>query len=171
MAQFYIQEQANLFAGTADPSNSRHLTLEEIRLPTMQEKYQDHSPGGGSIDMEIPVGFEKLMMPFKLRGHDPDMFGFLGTDDTFTSLGLIRDRRTGRAIQSKAIMRGRIGQITPDAFKKGELQGHEYMVNAVMRYELFFDGERKILWDAFTNELEFDGVDRNAEVNRIIGLT
>lgn len=64
----------------------------------------------------------------------------------------------------------RLGKIEGDAFKRGEAQSHDYALNQVMHYELWFDNREKLWWDFFTNEYWLDGIDHNAEANRIIRI-
>jgi hypothetical protein len=45
---------------------------------------------------------------------------------------------------------------------------HDYAMNEVMHYELWFDGKEKIMWDFFTNAWRVDGVDQNRDENRIL---
>lgn len=172
---FYMMEAVNLFCGDHDPTKSKHLTIAELKLPDLQEMYADHHAGGALVGTEFAVGVEKLEPTFKLNGFDPDLmteFG-LGTRfrNTFTAYGVIRDQRTGRAIESKAILEARLGRVAPDAYQRGELQGHEYAMNSVVHYELWFDGQEKIAWDFFTSTWRIDGQDQNAVENRILRIS
>jgi P2 family phage contractile tail tube protein len=169
---FYLMEAANLFVGDHDPTKSKHLTLAELKLPDLAGIYADHHAGGALVAVEFEVGVNKLEPTFKLNGFDPDLLSDFGLGQTvrrtFTAYGVVRDQRSGRAIESKAILEARLGKVAPDAFQRGELQGHEYAMNSVVHYELWFDGSRRLLWDFFTNQWEVGGVDQNADVNRIL---
>lgn len=170
----YVMEASNLFCGDHDPENSKHLTLDEITLPSLQAMYQDHHPGGSFVAMEFEVGIQKLTSSFKLKGWDPDLlkqFG-LGTPlkRVYTAYGVVRDKRTGRAIEAKAIMEARLGQATPDGFTRGNLMGYAYSLNEITHYELFFDREEIFFWDAFTNVMRTGGQDQNAEVNNLLRI-
>lgn len=171
-ATIYVMEAVNLFCGDHDPTQSKHLTLAELKLPDLSEIFADHHPGGGLVATEIAVGVNKLEPTFKLNGFDPDLLAEFGLGarirNTFTGYGVIRDQRTGRAIESKAIIEARLGKAAPDAFQRGELQGHEYAMNSVVHYELWFDGAPLIEWDFFTNLWRVKGTDQNADVNRIL---
>lgn len=174
-AAFYIMEAVNLFAGDHDPANSRHLTLDELKLPDMQEMFQDHTPGGAPVQVEIGTGvIQKLEPTFKLKGFDPELqvqFGLGSKKLTrFTAYGVMRNAKTGEGIQSIATINGRLGRIAADAQKRGELNGHEYAINQVMSYELEFAGRELFAWDFFTNTLRINGVDQNAETNRMLGI-
>lgn len=175
MSTFYVTEAMNLFCGMHDPTKSKHLTLAEMKLPDLAAIYADHHAGGALVGIEVNVGVSKLEPTFKLNGFDPDLITqFMASStarkETFTAYGAIRDQRSGRAIECKTIIEGQLGRIAPDAFQRGELQGHEYAINSVTHYELHFDGKEKIGWDFFTSLWRIDGVDQNADVNSILRI-
>lgn len=174
MSTFYVMEAVNLFCGNDDPSKSKHLTISELKLPEMTEKFEDHNPGGGRVGIEVSVGIEKLVASFKLNGFDPDLLAQFGlgkrTSNNYTAYGSIVEKRSGKTYQAKAVMEGRLGKVAPDAFQRGELQGHEYGIHGITRFELFFDGEEKVAFDFYANTWRIDGVDQNAEMNRNLGL-
>ena len=62
----------------------------------------------------------------------------------------------------------RLGKIEPDAFQRGELQGHEYAINEVVHYELWFNEKEKLFWDFFSTEWRLDGVSQNDDERRIL---
>ena len=55
-----------------------------------------------------------------------------------------------------------------DAFQRGELQGHEYAINEVMHYELWFNEKEKLFWDFFSSEWRLDGISQNDDERRIL---
>lgn len=171
----YVMEAANLFAGDHDPTASKHLTLSELALPALQEIFQDHHPGGSKVQVEIAVGIQKFTPTFKMTGWDPDLLVQFGLNsrstNVFTAYGVIRNKRTGDAIEAKAIMEGRLGKVEAEAFKRGELQGHDYAINGLMRYELWFGGREKVFWDFFSTEWRLDGVDQNADERNILRIS
>jgi hypothetical protein len=83
---------------------------------------------------------------------------------------VIRDKRTGTALEAKAIIEGRLGKIESDAFQRGELQGHEYAINEVMHYELWFNETEKLFWDFFSTEWRLDGISQNDDERRILRI-
>lgn len=174
MSNFYVMEAVNLFCGDHDPSNSKHLLLAELKLPDLSEIYADHHAGGARVAIEVEVGVNKLEPTFKLNGFDPTLLAEFGLGsryrNIFTAYGVIRDQKTGRAIESKAIIEGRLGKVAPDAHSRGNLQGHEYAINGVIHYEVWFDGRPLLKHDWFTNQWEVNGVDENADVNRILRI-
>jgi uncharacterized protein len=136
--------------------------------------YQDHHAGGSRVQIEVAVGISKLEPTFKLNGWDPDLLTQFGLGSSrqkvFTAYGVIRDKRTGVANEAKAIIEGRLGKIEPDAFQRGELQGHEYAINEVMHYELWFNEKEKLFWDFFSTEWRLDGVSQNDDERRILRI-
>lgn len=171
---FYMMEAVNLFCGDHDPSSSKHLTLTEFQLPALNEKYQDHHPGGSPVGIEVNVGIEKLLPTFKLAGFDPDLLDLFGLGRTgnkmFTGYGVIRDKRSGEAIEAKAIIEGRLGKVEPEAFQRGEMHSHDYAINGVMHYELWFAGREKFYWDFFTATWRVNGVEENRDERRILRI-
>lgn len=172
MSTLYVWEAANLFAGDDDPSKSKHLSIQNLKLPSLEEMYQDHHPGGSRVQVEIEVGIKKLEPTFKLVGFDPDLLVQFGLGSkakrVFTAYRVLRDKRTGTALEGKAVFEGRLGKITEDEFKRGDLAGADYAINEVTHYELWFDKKEKLYWDFFTNTFRVEGVETNADENTIL---
>ncbi len=170
----YIFEAANLFCGDVDPTKSKHLSIQELKLPALQEQYQDHMAGGAPVQIEIATGINKLEPTFKLVGHDPDLLREFGLGsrirNMFTAYSVIVDRRTGRRIERKAIMEGRLGKVEEDAQKKGDLMATDYAINEVWHYEIWFDGREVYYWDFLTNTLRVNNVSENREINQILRI-
>ncbi|WP_245407596.1 phage major tail tube protein [Rhodopseudomonas faecalis] len=171
----YLMEAVNLFCGDEDPTKSKHLTIAELKLPMLEEKFVDHLPGGGRAGVELGMNvLSKLTPTFKLAGWDPDLLSQFGLGSrvrkVYTAYGVIRDKRAGVALESKAIIEARLGKIDPEAFKRGELQGHDYALNEVLHYELWFQDKRKFMFDFFTNVWEVDGVSQFAAENAILRI-
>lgn len=170
----YVTEAVNIFCGDHDPEQSKHLTISELGLPTLEETAVDHSPGGGKVAVEFTVGVNKLEPSFKLAGFDPALLTSFGLGskkkNVFSAYGVMIDKLTGRNIELKAIIEGRLGKVEPSAFQRGELHEHDYAIKEVMHYELWFDEEPKVKWDFFENTWEIDGNNENAELNRILRI-
>jgi len=175
MSNIYIMEAANLFVGDHDPKNSKFLTLEELKLPDLQETLVDHTPGGGKVGVEFAVGVQKLEPTFKLKGWDAPLLRDFGLGTTkrkvFTAYGVVRDKKTGDALEAKAIIEGRLSKVAPEAFKRGETMGHDYSINEVLHYEVFFDDKEEFYWDFFTNTLRQGGVDPDPDFNNILRIS
>jgi hypothetical protein len=186
----YALESANLICGdtsTKDsnkgaPGISTHLVLQELKLPTLEENYVDHTPGGTSVGIEIPSHTNKLEATFNLAGWSSDVMAYLSRETTqhqrFTAYGLIRDRRSSLAHQCIAVMWGRLGRVNPTAFSKGNLMHHEYSIKSIVHYELRMQeqaGDNANLseiyfWDFFTSEKRIGGIDVNREMVRLLAI-
>lgn len=174
MSTLYIMESANLFAGDNRPDQSNHLALQEIKLPGIEENFVDHVAGGAPVGIRINTHINPLEATFNLAGWSPNVKTLIGTWEQalqhFTAYGVIRDRLTGRAMRGQAIMWGRLSRANPTAFRKGDLQAHEYAINGLTHYELKMGDDAIYLWDFFTNTLVVGGVDRNADTNTLLSI-
>lgn len=174
MAEFYIMEAVNLFCGSDDLGSSKHLTITSLKLPTMEEKTADHHPGGSLFAVNVSgLGFNALGATFHLAGFDPSMLKLFGLGNQlrrrYTAYGVVRDKLSGKAIQAKSMMDGRLQRIEQDAFSRGNLTGHDYAISEIMHYELYFDGAERHYFDFATVEWRVDGVSQNDE-RRLLGL-
>lgn len=170
-ATLYILEAANLFC-SADPTGSKHLAIEQLKLPDLQEMYAEHHPGGSPVAIEIAVGIQKLEPTFKLKGFDPALLQQFGLNspakNVFTAYGVIRDKRTGSAIETVAVFEARLGRVAMDAFSRGQAASTDYTLSEVTHYALTFGGAEQFYWDFFTNVLRIGGTDQNATLNSIL---
>lgn len=171
----YVQEAATLFVGDHDPINSKHLTLKNHKLPTLEEGYEDHTPGGGFVGIEVGTGkINKLESSFDLNGEDPRLlsqFGFgVRRPLQFFSYGVIRDLRTGEAIEGRATLVGYLGSIEPDEYSPGAAKGGSYGIKGITSYEMSFDGEEKFFFDFWTNTVRIDGANVRQAENSILRL-
>ena len=170
----YHLDEANLFTGDHDPSNSQHLTMRELKLPTLQEIYQDHHAGGAMVAVEIPVGVQKLEPTFKLIGIDPKLLTQFGLSSPYrrlyTAYGVLVQNRTGREVELRAVMEGRLGKVEADTFQRGELMTNDYAINSIMHYEVHIDGKEVLFWDFETSVWRIDGIDQRATRNSILRI-
>ena len=72
MAHIYVLEAANLFCGADDINSSKHLTLRDLKLPTMEEKTQEHHPGARTCVFAVAAAHHRMMAgapcPGKIEG-------------------------------------------------------------------------------------------------------
>mgnify|MGYP000160787217 CR=1 FL=1 len=175
MAKFYVMEAVNLFCGNHDPSTSKHLTIQTLRLPVLEEKTAEHGPGGSVAAVTLGMGqIAPLDITFKLNGYDPDMLSLFGVGgrkiQPYTAYGVVRNKLNSKAIESKTIVHGKLGRIEPDEIQRGELSGHDHTIIEVMHYELYFDDKEKFFFN-FANQIwRVDGVSQNADERRILRI-
>lgn len=170
----FILEAANIFCGDQDPSLSQHLTITDHKLPKMELATVDHSAGGAPMTIEIDTILQKLESTFTLAGWSPEVATLIASweqqHNTFTSYGVIRDRRSGIAIEAKAIIGGKLGLADPANFTRGAAQSWAYAIRAITSYQLYVDQAEVYWWDFFLNTLRVGGVDRTEERNRILRI-
>jgi hypothetical protein len=174
MSNLYIMEAANLFAGDHNPQSSNHLTLQNLKLPGLEEQFTDHAAGGAPVAIEIDTHIGRLEATFNLLGWQPRVMTLIGQSarnrQTFTAYGLIRNRRTGEPMEGMAVMQGRLGRVNPTDFNRGTNQVHEYAIRSIVHYELKMGGEQIYFWDFFTNVRRVGGEDLNFDLNRILRI-
>jgi P2 family phage contractile tail tube protein len=168
-------ESANLFCGDDDPTSSNHLVLQEIKLPGLEENYADHAPTGAPIAIEIDTHMIRLEATFNLAGWQTQVMTLIGESNKqrqkFTIYGLIRDRRTGEALESIALLEGRLGRVNPTNFRKGDLQSHEFSIRGITHYELTIEDEEIYAWDFFTSTRRIGGVDIDEDMRQILRIS
>jgi phage tail tube protein FII len=184
MSQYvYTMESVNLICGDigdeAQPGVSTHLTLREMKLPNLEENYVDHVGGGAVAAIEIYSHMNKLESTFKLAGWQPAVMGQLARSvralQRYTFYGLIREQRTGQALKATGLIWGRMGNVSPSAFRRGDLMEHDYSIKSITHYELYMEissgvSSRLFYWDFFENRLEVGNVNVRAEENAILGI-
>lgn len=184
-------EAVNLICGDTGggthPGFPTHLQLQELKLPGLQEAFVDHNPGGARIGIEIPTHINKPEATFSLAGWNPDIMAMIGrsrrADQRYTAYGLIRDRRSGAALQARAYIEGRMGRANPGNFRRGDQHNHEFSINSIVHYELFMQETpvgsaagvaaalREIYyWDFFESTFRVDGVDTMEEERQILAI-
>lgn len=163
-----LQEAVNLMVGDGDVDNSKHLNLASISLPNLEEVTAQHHAGGSIGEIEVGgLGIKALQPTFKINGWDPQVMRQFGLGSRvlmpFTVYGLLRDKLTGDKIEVKAVIRGRMTKLSGDAFKRGDLMGHDHSIQEVMHYELYYNGEELYYFDFKTSLWRVGGVIANAD--------
>lgn len=173
--QLLLLEQANIFLGDADPTASNHVKLQSVGLPTLERVTFAHLGGGAVGEVNFSMGaFRALDTSFKFAGFSKDSYRLLGIGNNepqnFTTYGVLRNKKTGREAQAKAILSGMIGRLAPDAFDRSNAFGHDHGITEVMHYELFVDGEEWFYWDYFTSRVRQFGNDVTQKARTILGI-
>jgi phage tail tube protein FII len=177
MATIFEMDMANLFAGDDDPANSQHLTIQEVKIPALQEKTSDHTPGGGVMGIQIGMRIlEPLELTFKLKGINPTVMNRFGVSSPvrrkYTVLGNVRDLQTGRDIPLKVVAEARMIKVELDAFSRDNGMSTDYQLAEVMHYELWLDGVEKYYFSFFEGPsgARVDGVAMFGDAARNLGL-
>lgn len=178
-----VLEAVNLICGdegdNVSPGESTHLELQELKLPGLEEGFVDHNAGGSMLGIEVPMNINRLEATFNLAGWKPEVMSMIARSSIgysrFTAYGVLRDRKTGNANDMRADLWGRLGRVNPTAYRKGDLQAHEYAIRAITHYELAYQtgpGTEKELYyfDFFSSERRVGGIDLNKEINQILRI-
>jgi phage tail tube protein FII len=153
--QILTMEYANLFAGAAPDNDtaSNHLTISEVKLPSMDVQYVDHRPGGAPVAIEIDTIMARLESTFVLVGITPQVMELLyswePSQDLFFVYGSMRHQIDGLSIQAAAVIRGQLGRVDPQNFRKGDLMHTNYAIRGVTHYELKIGEDLVYFWDFF----------------------
>jgi phage tail tube protein FII len=169
-----ILEAANLFCGDHDPSSSNHLALMNLKLPELGENYNDVTAAGAPVGIEIDSHIARMEATFNLVGWNPAVQNLIGESrrerQIFTAYGAIRDRKTGKLVEAKGVMQGRLGRSNPTEFSRGQVQNHEHSIRGIVHYEVFLNKVELLYWDFFTSERRVGGVNQNADLNAILRI-
>jgi P2 family phage contractile tail tube protein len=169
----FLQEGATLVAGDTGPDNVKIHNLDSVQLPDLEEMNEAHHAGGTIGEVEWGnLGMKAISPTFKLKGWDPQVMSLLGQRNrqTFTVRGSIKDKQKQTLIGVRAIFFARLGKISPEAFERGKLMGHDHTLHEVTHYQLFFNEAEKYYWDHWEVAFRIDGVDMLADERRILGL-
>ncbi len=173
MSTMMLMESANLFAG--DEAEGKHLTLNTVMLPKVVEATQDHVSAAIGVAVDFATHIEKLEAGFKLTGVDPGVHAYFGTNrkvrSRWTFVGVIRDKRTGAALESRARLEARLSGIEQEDFEKGNLIGCDYTLKEIMFYDLHQLGQERIWFDFFSGRApRFNGETSDAEEASILRI-
>lgn len=171
----FINEAINLFVGDNGPDNSKHLVLESIKLPTLEETTQNYTPGGGIGEIKVSgFGLKPLESTFKIKGFDPQImkeFG-IGTRGRmpFTVYGAIRDKKGNKAVELRVVMEGRIVKLDGNDLQRAELADHDHAIDEIWHYECYWDKKELYYYDFLTSDWRVDGVSQNSDIRNILRI-
>ena len=157
-----ILDYANLYCGSApdDDKVSNHLTLSELKLPTMEIQYVDHRPGGAPVAVEIDVVMTRMELEFEVVGITPQIMALLRNLELakhdFFAYGNLRDYMSGGTLGLYAYFHGQLAKVQPSAFRRGTVFNTRYQVRGLMRYTLFLGNNEVPIydWDFFLNKFQ-----------------
>lgn len=168
-----LLEQANIFLGDANPEDSNHIKLSSVALPVLERITASHLGGGAVAEVNWSMNALRALEPsFKLAGFSKSSFQQLavGSTERYTIYGALRNKETGKVLQAKAVVRGIIGRLAPDAFDRASAFGHDHGVTEVTHYELHVDGEEWFYLDYFTSVVRQFGNDQTQAVRVALGI-
>ncbi len=146
--------------------------VDEIELPKLSLKTEEHRAGGMDLPIEVELGMEKLESNLTISDYDPEvfkLFGLLDRQDTpVTVRGAIQ--RQGEATQAVVIsLRGGWKEIDSGTWKPGDKSTLKVAV-AVNYFKLAIAGQEIVEIDAINLVRKVGGVDQMADIRSAIGM-
>ncbi len=146
--------------------------VDEIELPKLTLKTEEHRAGGMDLPVEIDLGMEKLESTMTISDFDPEvfrLFGLLDRQDTpITVRGAIQ--RQGEPAQPVVIaMRGGWKEIDSGTWKPGDKS--TLKVSAALNYfRLSINAQEVVEIDAKNMLRRIGGTDQLASIKNAIGI-
>lgn len=146
--------------------------VDELELPTLTVKTEEHRAGGMDSPIAIDMGTEALEASFTMADYDADLLKLWGLSDgnavQVTARGALQ--RDGEdAVPVVVNLRGAITQTEPGGWTAGEKATPGFTL-AARYYRLTIDGEDVIEIDVENMVRTVGGVDQLAGIRAAIGL-
>jgi uncharacterized protein len=146
--------------------------VDEIELPKLTLKTEEHRAGGMDVPIEIDLGMEKLECTLTIADFDPDvfkLFGLLDRQDTpVTVRGAIQ--RQGEDAQSAVVyLRGGWKEIDTGTWKAGDKSTIKVSV-AVSYYRLSIAGADVVEVDSRNLVRKIGNVDQMSAIRNALGM-
>ena len=166
----------NLYVGDDEPGvSSKHLILDELQLPELEEVTTEHTAGGAIGKREIGLGvLNALTASFKLKGYDPQTMVYFGLGSgvwkPYTGYAALVDDQTGRELEVVARVHGKMTSAKQDAMKQGEPGTGDYEIKDIRYYALSIDTLPIYEYDYITSKWSVNGQNLRATTNSILRI-
>ncbi|MFN3752386.1 MAG: phage major tail tube protein, partial [Thiobacillus sp.] len=97
--------------------------VDEIQLPKLALKTEEHRAGGMDVPVEIDLGLEKLEAEMTISDYDAEVFKLFGLLDQTSTPMTLRGAIQAQGQEAKPVvvsLRGGIKGIEPSAWKMGD---------------------------------------------------
>lgn len=170
----WVRKAGNLYV----EASNQWLGLKDYQLPTPRVKKETHSPGGGIMDLDIPLGtIEPLVFAFNTINAEPEVLGFFGMHlshrKLYTVYELLQDEDTGARSERIITMRGVMSETAPEQMAGRGIKGYGYQIGSIEEYEDVIEGYGVIARFTFkTNTWRGYGIAAGSdEDNRILRIS
>lgn len=145
--------------------------VDEITLPKLTVKTEEHRAGGMDVPVEIDMGMEKLEAELTFAEYDSELFRLFGLVDGNSVSVTLRGamQADGEAEPIVVNLRGSFREVDAGAWKAGDKATLKCMV-AVRYYRLTINGESVIEIDAENMVRIIGGEDQMASIRQAIGI-
>ncbi|MBK5960941.1 hypothetical protein CCR97_22440 [Rhodoplanes elegans] len=153
------------------------LALRRYKLPFPKVKTENHLPGGGVMELDVPIGaIDPLTLSFDLVGANPAILGQFGMRlaqrKLYTIYELITDEKSGVKRERIVTMRGLFAEGDAEEMSGRGLKGYGYQIKAITDYEDVIEGYGIVARFSFwTNTWQGYDIDVGSEENRILRIS
>ena len=146
--------------------------VDEIQLPKLTLKTEEHRAGGMDLPVELDLGMEKLEAQLTISDFDPELFKIFGLLDVSEAQLTLRGaiQAQGQTAQPVVVhLRGGWKELDPGTWKPGDKSTLTVMV-AARYYKLVINEEELVEIDAVNLVRKVGGVDQMEAIRTAIGL-
>jgi P2 family phage contractile tail tube protein len=146
--------------------------IDEIQLPKLTLKTEEHRAGGMDVPVEIDLGMDKLEAELTISDYDPEVYKLFGLLDLKPVQITIRGAIQAQGEDAKPVvvnLRGGWREIDAGTWKPGDKSTLKVSV-AASYYKLTIDGQEVVEVDAINLVRKVGGVDQMNAIRAAIGL-
>ncbi|MFN4148516.1 MAG: phage major tail tube protein [Rhodocyclaceae bacterium] len=146
--------------------------IDEIQLPKLTLKTEEHRAGGMDVPVEIDLGMDKLEAELTISDYDPEVYKLFGLLDLKPVQITIRGAIQAQGEDAKPVvvnLRGGWREIDAGTWKPGDKSTLKVSV-AASYYKLTIDGQEVVEVDAINLVRKVGGVDQMGAIRAAIGL-
>lgn len=148
--------------------------VDEISLPKMSVKMEEHRAGGFDTPIQMDMGMEKMEAEFTLSEMNPDVLDLVAVfnagETSVVARGALHDDSSPGAVWPVvATMRGTIKETDGGAWKAGDKTAQKFTV-ALRYYKLEVDSKEIFEVDTMNLIRRVKGVDQVEAIRSAIGL-
>lgn len=146
--------------------------IDEIQLPKLTLKTEEHRAGGMDVPVEIDLGMDKLEAELTISDYDPEVYKLFGLLDLKPVQITIRGAIQAQGEEAKPVvinLRGGWREIDAGTWKPGDKSTLKVMLTASY-YKLTIDGQEVVEVDAINLVRKVGGVDQMDAIRAAIGL-
>jgi len=146
--------------------------IDEIELPKLTLKTEEHRAGGMDLPVEIDLGMDKLEAQLTISDYDPEVFKLFGLLDNAATQITIRGAIQAQGSEAKPVaiqLRGGWKELDAGTWKPGDKSTLKVSV-ASSYYKLSIDNEELVEIDAINLVRRVGGVDQMQAIRAAIGI-
>jgi uncharacterized protein len=146
--------------------------IDEIQLPKLTLKTEEHRAGGMDVPVQVDLGMEKLEAQLTISDYDPEifkLFGLLDQQDTQITIRGAIQAQGGEAQPVVVNLRGGWKELDTGTWKMGDKSALTVQV-AASYYKLAIGGVELVEIDAVNLVRKVGEVDQLERIRTAIGM-